>query len=198
MNHRKPSGDTSVQLEFALTLITQGQQQAERGARILFDAYYGKFKGYFARRGQTAALAEELASETLLKIVLHIHTVQNPKALQGWIWSIAYNTLVSHLRSEHAADEALIDTDDAEWEALLESHADTSQGDSVQWLCLEQQLARYADEHPERSLCMERIVVDGWGLEEISHFLGRSYAATKEYLSQCRKKMQQYLSVCLD
>jgi DNA-directed RNA polymerase specialized sigma24 family protein len=42
------------------------------------------------------------------------------------------------------------------------------------------------------------MVVDGWGLEQISQFLDRSYEASKEYVSQCRKRLADYLKPCLE
>jgi hypothetical protein len=40
--------------------------------------------------------------------------------------------------------------------------------------------------------------MDGLSVEEIGHRIGRTIAATKEYLSQCKKKIQPYIAHCTD
>jgi DNA-directed RNA polymerase specialized sigma24 family protein len=40
--------------------------------------------------------------------------------------------------------------------------------------------------------------MDGLAIEAIGQRIGRSVAATKEYLSQCRKKIQPFIAHCAE
>ena len=40
--------------------------------------------------------------------------------------------------------------------------------------------------------------MDGFSIEEIGLQIGRTVAATKEFLSQCRKKLKPYVAHCQD
>ena len=44
---------------------------------------------------------------------------------------------------------------------------------------------------PDRAQALEWVAVDGLSGREISELLGRSYGATREYLSQCRHVLRE-------
>ena len=48
----------------------------------------------------------------------------------------------------------------------------------------------------EQAQALTLIAFYGWDIEEISRFLGRTQGATREYLSQSRKKLRPFLEPC--
>jgi RNA polymerase sigma-70 factor (ECF subfamily) len=50
---------------------------------------------------------------------------------------------------------------------------------------------------PERALALN-LYLEGTSMDEIAMQIGRSAAATKEYLSQCRKKIKPYIAHCTE
>jgi len=40
------------------------------------------------------------------------------------------------------------------------------------------------------------LILKGFSTEEIRLIIGRTYGATREFMSQCRKKIKSYLDVC--
>jgi DNA-directed RNA polymerase specialized sigma24 family protein len=50
---------------------------------------------------------------------------------------------------------------------------------------------------PERAYALT-LQMEGASIAEISERLGRSLAAAKEYLSQCRKKVQPFVAHCTE
>lgn len=56
--------------------------------------------------------------------------------------------------------------------------------------------AAFARRFPERAEALRRVALDGWSIAEAAAFLNRTNAATREYLSQCRKKLKEFLEPC--
>ena len=180
------------------TLLRQGGKAAEQGARRLYDRLWRPLVRYFVLCRQDEGMAEDLASETLAKAVLRIHSLRDDTACLAWVWQIARNELKGHLRDRASANDAHTDLDEEGWQHLLDTHADTKHGDPVVQLCLQGQLERFRRDHPERAYCIEQAVLEDWDGRSIAAILGRSYGAAREYLSQCRKKIAEYLRPCLD
>ena len=62
--------------------------------------------------------------------------------------------------------------------------------------CVAKGLERFAAEEPERAYVID-LYADGIGLQEIADRIGRTYGATREYLSQCRKRVPPFIKHCL-
>lgn len=181
----------------ALELIAQGGAAAERGAQQLFKQLWRKFVYDFMRAGQPLAQAEDLASESFHKILRGLPGMRDPVAFPKWANTIARNTFYSYLRDSKGQRESEIALDSEPLQALYEGVTDHSQLDLLTRLCLKDQLRKFCEDHPERAQWLERWIFDGQELPELSTAIGRTLGATKEYLSQCRKRLQQYLRQCL-
>ncbi len=53
---------------------------------------------------------------------------------------------------------------------------------------------RFRREDPVRANVMTWVVEDGLSIEDISQLLGRSRGATREFVTQCRKRARLYLA----
>lgn len=63
--------------------------------------------------------------------------------------------------------------------------------------CVANGLSTFGDKEPERAYVL-MLQMDGSSIEEIGHQIGRTVAATKEYLSQCKKKIQPFIAHCTE
>ena len=112
------------------------------------------------------------------------------------MWSIARNTLISDFRkNERHLTDADLD------ESLAQGERATLPNDLVQDAltdCVQQAFLRFRQNHEERAQALTLIAFYGWDIEEISSFLGRTQAATREYLSQSRKKLRPFLEPCYE
>lgn len=191
--HHHPPSDIAQ----ALAGIAHGGVMAERGAEQLYKLLWRKFVADFVRAGQPLTQAQDLASESFQKILHGLGELREPVAFIKWSNTIARNMLYSYLRDTKAQREAEIPLDSEPLQALYEGVTDHSQLDLATRLCLKDQLEKFCQEHPERAHWLERWIFDCHELSELSTELGRTLTATKEYLSQCRKRLQQYLRLCL-
>ena len=63
--------------------------------------------------------------------------------------------------------------------------------------CIEEKFKLFKEEMPDRHYVIN-LQKDGVSIEDISIRIGRSYAATKEFLSQSKKKLTPYFEECKD
>ncbi len=63
--------------------------------------------------------------------------------------------------------------------------------------CVAAGLGQFSSREPERAYVL-MMQMDGMSIDDIGQRIGRTVAATKEYLSQCKKKIQPYIAHCTE
>lgn len=106
-----PTGDELIELARAVALT------GDRSAfAVLFKHFAPRVKAYLVRSGLPAERAEELAQETLVNVWRKAASFDPERAqLSTWIFTIARNLRVDHLRRQHdpsATDAGLESSDD--------------------------------------------------------------------------------------
>lgn len=164
-----------------------------RELEALYGSHFGKVAGYFRRCGQDEASAQELAQETFINALKGLHSFNGQSKLSTWLWSIARNVLLGHLRQqrpEGALDGAgepvdpdtLMSTDDSHLRGMCD--------------CVRRGFAAFAAEHPDRAQVVYLAVVEGWTRDELAAHLGRTVHAATEYLSQCKARLKPFIEHC--
>lgn len=78
-----------------------GQSGDAEAFRALFEAYAPRIKAYMLRQGADAALAEDLAQETLLAVWRKARLYSEGRgSVTAWIFAIARNLRIDRLRKE--------------------------------------------------------------------------------------------------
>ncbi len=184
--------------------IKSGGRQQE----IALQALYRKaaeFRRHFQSWGLSHQVAEDLVQETIVKIFRSAPSYSGGNGFgrdsaNAWMWTVAKNTMKDHLRAKKTDevsldDEGLSDTSRLALEVelanknLLGSVSQTAQE------CVAKGLEEFAAEHPDRARALE-MQLDGEDIASIGNRIGRSVAAAKEYLSQCKKKLVPFIEHC--
>ena len=172
------------------------------GAQIAFKKLYDEVGGDFKRRLKVRGLneqdAEDVLQQTMIKILLSARTYLGIGSARGWMWSIAKNTMRDKLR-EHkrrASREISLSILEPDEERLGQATPELEASSLLQ-KCYAEAMDKFMEEHPDR---YETILLkmEGIGDQEIAERLGRTYAATRQYISQCRKILKPYLANCLE
>jgi RNA polymerase sigma factor (sigma-70 family) len=183
----QPQGRTSGALIDPMT-SPDLRQQLER----LYGSHFGKIAGYFRRRGQTEAVAHELAQETFVNALRGLRGFKGGSKLSTWLWSIAHNVLLAHVRSP-ASREPQGGDEPVDPDSLMSPPDRHLSGMDD---CVRRGFAAFAAEHPERAQVIYLAVVEGWTREELASHLGRTVHAATEYLSQCKARLRPYIEHC--
>lgn len=178
-------------------LLRAGGRSRQAGVSKIYERYGSTFKHYFRRHGLTAEAAEDLLQETFVKVLRQIDSYQGTGNFEAWLWAVARNTLMSELRSRKP-EESLDALDSPVAESIVSARSDSAPSDPRLADCLGRAFTRFTAKFPEYAQVLTRVVLDGWGYEELSVFRKSSNGAAREYLSQCRKRLDEFTRPCLD
>ncbi len=157
----------------------------------LFDAYYDKVYAFlYARTGNTA-LAEDLTSQTFLKIAENHHTYRADKgSLSTWIFTIALNETRSFFRRQKGRETASLD-DLPEF-----SNSDNIEADYIQNETRKEifRILRCLDER-QRSIVTLKFYGKLSG-REIGNLLGLSESNVGTILNRAMKKLKNLIEQC--
>lgn len=182
-------------LDCVMQIRTGGKQRAE-GISTLYRKYAPQMKRYFMRQGKSLAQAEDLLQDVFVQVVRAIDSYRDEGSFSAWLWTIARNRLFSEFRrSGNQANEMEFDENLIEDVSIDSAH--NSDREALQ-KCVHEAFERFSLQHHERAHALTLFAIYGWTIEEMSSFLDRTVAATREYLSQSRKKLRPFLKPCFD
>lgn len=175
--------------------ILAGGDTREQGVRIFYGRYAAAMMRFFIYRGLNADEAQDVFQETLIRIIRHTHQYQNTGQENAWFWQIARNCLTDFLRKKLRTQsvETIVDA----LEDLPVAAADCDTTDRSVEGCVDAGLDRFRQKEPDRVYALS-LQMNGLSINEISTRIGRTLGATKEYLSQCRKKAHPYIAHCYE
>lgn len=175
----------------ALAPVATALPALQRELEAMYGSHFGKLTGYFRRSGLPEAVAHELAQDSFISALRGLAQFQGHSKLSTWLWSIARNELLMHLRSAPRS-EADVDPDtDPDSLTTSEPAHLTETRD-----CVRRAFEAFTRDHPERAQVVYLAMVEGWTRAELAEFLGRSEHAATEYLSQCKARLRPYLEPC--
>ncbi len=165
-----------------------------RAVERLYLEYGGRIRNYYRLHGASPADAENWLHETFVRVLRSIDTLRDHSRLAAWLWRTARNVMIDAMRSANRLpsvdgemSETLCDKRDGPVEQLEHTQIDE---------CVRRGFDRFAARYPECAQCLVWATVDGLTMQELAELIGRSEGATREYLSQCRKKLRPYLESC--
>lgn len=177
-----------------LARLEQGGVARRAAVSEIYALFGDRIRRYLLSRGLSAEQADDLLHETFVRVIEHAARLRPDTRFAGWIWRIAHNQMLDLLRRENrlqALDELEDPPIDESAMTPLESLAQDQLAD-----CVRRQYAEFATQHPQRAQVLQWAVSDQLSMEEIASILGRNAGATREFVSQCRKKLRGYLDVC--
>lgn len=174
--------------------IGGGGAAREQAVARLYRSFRAPLLAFFRRNGIAADLAEDLLQDVFIRITQRADTFRGEAQAGSWIWAIARNRLIDHIRER--SPELLLDDDG--WAVVGDAAAQPEPASDVHSLerCVQRAFMRFGRGAGDRAEALRRVVLDGWEVADVAVFLGRTVRATHEYLSQTRKKFAPFLEEC--
>jgi RNA polymerase sigma-70 factor, ECF subfamily len=172
-----------------------GSQDAYRGLVLRFE------RPVFAlilRMVQDRPTAEDLAQETFVKAFRSLHTYDPRRKLASWLFKIAHNTTLDHLRRGGLATVPLEATGEDDGASLADVLADEgTEGPAA--AAERHDLARALERaiatlRPEYRAAVVLRYVEGLSYEEIVEATGQPLGTVKTFLHRARKALARTLS----
>lgn len=193
---------------------------APAAVRQLYQHYRPRLLAFLRRKGLPMQDCEDLLQEIFIKVVTRAS--QCTGSVSGWIYQIARNQwldLLRHKASRPDASGNYTPIGTADDEAGDAGYADPDRlgppvcssegqdGDPLTQVqqahdqaaidrCVREAMQRFRQAEPERAEAIHLTAYEDWPIEQVATYLGRTAGATRQYLSQCRKKLKDYLAPC--
>ena len=162
-----------------------------------FTEYHGRLVRHLARILRDPVLAQDLAQETLLRVHAANGRLRNPEARTVWIYRIASNLALDHLRRRRGAGApwpAVPESEDPGDDGATPASEDPSAEDRLERQEMAACIRGHIDGLPEtlRAPLMLRDV-EGLGEEAVAAILGCSVGAMKVRTHRARKRLRERL-----
>ncbi len=180
----------------------QGGDAVEQALRSLDRSLFATLYGECLRTVRDAETARDLVQETFIKVWQRCATFRGESELVPWIRSILRHTTLDRLRKperevpmEHDGELSHeVERTIAELSAREPSPADDRIRTRQLAECFDRCWKSFESAAPAHAAVLAWIVEDGLSNEEISRLLGRTPGATREFVSQCRKRARLHLA----
>jgi RNA polymerase sigma factor (sigma-70 family) len=198
--------------EEVIQSICSNARDQHRALEQLFRYKGAEFKRFFRYKGIPLEASEDVLQEVIVKIFKGAKDFRgsggfSDNSANAWMWAIARNCMNDYLsrkqRDQLFIGGSLNDSDWAEANAteVLDSESSLVQDEALRSteleidLCVSNGIENFCAEHPDRAQVL-MMQMDGESIESIARRIGRSLAATKQYISQCKIKLKPFLEHC--
>ena len=165
-------------------------------ALVLFEKYEFRkeFIGFAIKKGIDYEDARDLVQKfTIDKLYMQSNSIKNIEFARTWMYSVLNNMVNDQGRILKKNREVPLDEerDQSQSPKIMNEKSQTRSG------CIQEQLVKFREAEPKRAEVIE-FILKGFSTEEIRLILGRSYGATREFMSQCRKKFKLFIEICME
>ncbi len=153
-------------------------------SEALFSTYHDRIRRYILGMVRDAGEAEDLTQETFLRAHSRLDTLRDPNAARGWLYRVATNACLDHLRRR--VPEVPMDGERASAAPSAQEMTERKETSACVQRCLDFLSDRY-----RAVLLLHEI--HGLTAPEIAELLGVETGAVKIRLHRARRKLQQLM-----
>ena len=164
-------------------------------ALVLFEKYgfRKEFICFAVTRGIDYEDASDLVQKFIIdKLCMKSDSIEHIEYARTWMYMVFRNMINDQGRVLTKNRE--VSLDEARDQSYEEASAEKNQTKSD---CVQEQLKKFRDKEPKHAEVVDYIL-KGFDVEEVRLTIGRSYGATRQFMSQCRKKFKPFLERCLE
>jgi DNA-directed RNA polymerase specialized sigma24 family protein len=164
-------------------------------ALVLFEKYgfRKEFICFAVTRGIDYEDASDLVQKFIIdKLYMKSDSIEHIEYARTWMYMVFRNMINDQGRVLIKNRE--VSLDEARDQSYEEASGEKNQTRSD---CVQEQLKIFRDKDQKHAEVLDYIM-KGFDVEEVRLTIGRSYGATRQFMSQCRKKFKPFLERCLE
>ena len=209
-----PIPNTTIDDQECFNLIRKGGSALEQGVTMLYGKYAAHLCKWLIRQSGkklTVEDAEDIMQETFVKVSARYESYKGDSTIKTWIWSIANHCMADHFRKNKSRPAKNLNEEEwVEIDGQLQNRPDLYEGvhlytgtkqPDLQVLsklyedCLARGFDEFSKRFGERAYALS-LWSEGNDTGYIAEALNRSEGATRTFLSECRKRIQEFLLPC--
>tara|TARA_R110002050_G_scaffold223727_1_gene359638 strand:- start:40 stop:600 length:561 start_codon:yes stop_codon:yes gene_type:complete len=176
-------------VDHLITELQCGGERRKLAVTQLYTEFADKIIKFLKLRGIADAEAEDILHDIFIAFIERANSFTPIGQGRGWIWTVVRSKLADRYRSAEKTT-SIIDGDD--WLFDEESYDE----DRLK-ACIEGQMSVFSRDNPEAAQALSWVMDDELDLRSVASLLGRSYGATREFMSQIKHKLRLYIDSCL-
>ncbi|HWZ22980.1 MAG TPA: RNA polymerase sigma factor [Cytophagaceae bacterium] len=162
-------------------IIKSCLKQDKNAQQALIKLFFGYAKTISMRYAANNEDAEEIISDSFLKIFNHLKSYDHSLPFKAWLKTIVINTSIDHFRKNQKYRQS-VDIDEVE--IISDAEDIVSKISAEEILLLVQQLS------PAYRMVFTLYVIEGYNHREIATMLGIKEGTSKSNLQDARRKLQ--------
>ena len=159
--------------------------------KIIFEMTYGRMMGMIMRYASDQDSAQDILSDTWIKIFKKIGTYEDSGSFEGWISRIAINTAIDSLR--RSKNTYVMDSDDMSYfdGMITEDKEFEIESEEVEGLSTEELIKEIQKLSPSYRAAFNLFVFEGMSHKDIALKLGINIGTSKSNLSKARSVLKE-------
>ncbi|MGH2978376.1 MAG: RNA polymerase sigma factor [Solirubrobacterales bacterium] len=189
----KPLGATAISIEASDEQLVEWAQTGSSDAfAVLFRRYRPAVARYAGRILGDDARAEDIVQEVFLSALRSIETLDRPAGFKPWLYRIAHNTCVDHVRRTRRAAEVSIDANPlpASEEVRLFRRAPSTHAAVTQKEDFKNLREAFGGLPPSQSEVLVMRELEGLSYDEIAARMGVTHASVESMLFRARQGLR--------
>jgi RNA polymerase sigma-70 factor, ECF subfamily len=170
-------------------VVLMAQRGREDAFRELVRRYERPVFSLIFRMVRDRETSEDLAQDTFIKVLNHIDRYRPEFRLSSWLFKIANNVAIDHLRKRHAASAAEVEATSFDVRARQENALEELEARELGG-AIERAIAAL---RPEYRSCIVLRHVEGRSYEEIAAMLDLPLGTVKTYIHRARHQLREAL-----
>ncbi|WP_269620512.1 RNA polymerase sigma factor [Zhongshania sp. BJYM1] len=195
---------SNVEVDSLIIDLQCGGEARKRAVTQLYIAFATKITQFLTLRGVPFHEAEDVLHEIFISLIARAGSFTPMGQGRGWVWTVVRSKLADRYRSSQkmgshsAGDDVVSNSNSVNSDFhVIENYGEEGYDEDRLKSCIEGQMAAFTRDHPEGAQALSWVMDDDLDLRSISELLGRSYGATREFMSQIRSKLKVYIDSCL-
>lgn len=168
-----------------------GESNHSKAITAFYKRWASQMKGFFVIKGLSPDDAEDVFQECVVNIWNKAFQYKGQGTAQAWVWTIARNVLSDQLRKKKSSRE-FVELDPNIHDGPVEVEVENTASD-----CVDDGLKNFEVVDAERAYALQLWCTE-LDIQDIADRIGRSYGATRTYLTECRKKLRPFVEPCLE
>ncbi len=177
-----------------LNQIRLGGAAKEKAIEELYKHFSPMIYGYYARSGINIDDVKELVQNVFVQVIRKIHAFRGDSKVSTWLGTVARNERLMYFRKKQPVFED-ISAHPLEGDEPSGEHCYSQKSMEE---CVQDGFRKFAKAERDKAEVLRLVNWYGWSIKDVAEHLGKKLGATREYLSQSRKKLKPFIAHCYE
>ena len=184
--------------EHLIKAILDQSSNAQQAQAEIYRRYSQNLFVFFRVKGFTKEEAEDSMHQVFIKFFTSVDKFKGQSKLKTYLYSISKNYYIDIIKSSRNQTTRSSDNIELIIDQLNSSHetGESTIANEEAQKCIRECFRSFAIDNRECAEIVTLAVLEDMPLDQVAEWMGKTYAAARKYLSNCRKKLRDVMQPC--